>query len=455
MVKIMTTLENNLAGLHANDLVEPARQLITPEQALLINDSINEGDYISLPNVNNLAEALIYRRNTFKSQDKVVLPWDGESLDNEWYYQNTGKNVFYIKNANELAALDVILASGVDFQGKTIRLVSNINMNGKNWNPLGRTKNSHGVFRGAFDGNGHGIYNITINRDMNDDHMNSDDMAFFDRLEDAIVKSVVFENVQVNTDYPTRGRVAAVAVKAKRTVFSDVNVSGYISGNICAAFVISAIDTAFYNCVNRASIRGMTFVENGKISCGGFVGKLTLSEKVRLSSRGKPVLCFQKCSQCGDITANVTHNLQMFSMGQLYSEFVDEVMPTHIASILIDHCVAVTNRIENLDGKSIDDCSYSAIVNDNGSLCEFNPEGFKRDLIDGLIGRTPAATAITIVRPTSSVVVNNMVIPGSVNTLHTKQHTKSFITTKTDSITNEEGVVNMSPYYDFVTSVGI
>lgn len=451
MVMIMTTLEDNLAGLHANDFVEPTRQLITPEQALLMSDSIGEGDYISLPNVNNLAEALIYRRNTFKSQDNVVLPWDGESKDSDWYYHNMGKNVFYIKNANELAALGVILASGVDFQGKTIRLASNVNMNGKNWSPLGRTKKSPGVFRGTFDGNGHGIYNVTINRSADDDS----DMAFFDRLEDAIVKSVVFENVQVNTEHPTCGRVAAVAVKAKRTVFSDVNVSGSISGNICAAFVISAIDTAFYNCVNRASIYGMAFAEHGKISCGGIVGKLAISEKVRLSSKGKPVICFQKCTQCGDIVANVTHNLQMFSMGQLYSEFVDEEMPLNIASILIDHCAAVTNKITNLGGKSIEDCSYSAIVNGDDASCEFNPEGFKRDLIDGLIGRTPAATAITIIRPTSSVVVNNMVIPGSVNTLHTKQHTKSFITTKTDSITNEEGVVNMSPYYDFVTSVGI
>lgn len=457
----MTGLENKIRStinghIHTTDIVHPTRHLITADQAIEIQDQLQEGDYISLPNLNNLAEALIYQRNSFTAQDSRIMPWDGHTKEFSWYWDDENADIFYISNANELASLGEILSGGVDFAGKTIRLLSNINLNHMTWIPLGRTANNAGVFRGTFDGNGHAIYNLSMmHTEKPADKLVNTDIAFFDHVEDAHIKSLILESVDINNG-GSRGGVAALAVSSKRTVFSDIDISGKIAGNVCASFVISAVDTSFYNCVNRCSIEALSFLENGVIICGGFVGKFELSEHVRKKSNGEPVMCFNRCAQRGTITAHVNTPLNMIGMGQLYGMFIDNKLPKNVAAIIIDRCETRINRVYNYNDKYVADQSYFAIINDDecGST-KFNPEGFKRDLLDGLIGRTPTSTDIRVIRPTTSMSVNNMVIPGSVNTLHSEQHTKNFTTIKTESLTEHDGIVNLRPYYDYVTNVSI
>jgi hypothetical protein len=73
-----------------------------------------------------------------------------------------GDGPYTISTANELGGLALLVNEGRNFQGKTITLTANIDLSGyTNWTPIGISPNR---FAGIFDGGGHVINNLTINR---------------------------------------------------------------------------------------------------------------------------------------------------------------------------------------------------------------------------------------------------------------------------------------------------
>lgn len=87
--------------------------------------------------------------------------WDGSTADYDWY-GNGSADTFYIGTAAELKGLANI-ANGLDgkdsddFNGKTIVLTSDIDLNSQEWTPIGTD-----CFCGIFDGNFHTISNLSI-----------------------------------------------------------------------------------------------------------------------------------------------------------------------------------------------------------------------------------------------------------------------------------------------------
>ena len=103
---------------------------LSPEKVMLIRDEVKIGGYISVRNQNNLSEVLIYRRNNFSKEDPSIMCWDGVTSNYEWF-DSTEKSVYNIANAEQLAGLVELVSLGYNFSGKTVRLVSNINLNYK------------------------------------------------------------------------------------------------------------------------------------------------------------------------------------------------------------------------------------------------------------------------------------------------------------------------------------
>lgn len=94
---------------------------------------------------------------------EIVTPWDGTSTE-EVTPDTTDPNVFEISTADELAwvAEQVNSNPSNTFSGKTVKLVKDIDLNNKNWTPIGLTGDVSG-FQGVFDGNGKTISNLFIN----------------------------------------------------------------------------------------------------------------------------------------------------------------------------------------------------------------------------------------------------------------------------------------------------
>lgn len=85
-----------------------------------------------------------------------------QTADTSWY---TGEGPYTISTADQLAGLAQLVNGGNNFAGKTISLSNNIDLAAyTNWTPIGGTL----AFNGVFDGGGHTISNLTVNRPNED-----------------------------------------------------------------------------------------------------------------------------------------------------------------------------------------------------------------------------------------------------------------------------------------------
>lgn len=97
------------------------------------------------------------------SQSSYSDKWDGISSDTSWY--NPNENEFHISSASELKGFSDLVNSGEHtFEGKTVYLEKDIDLNGKSWIPIGYGDDYFGnkIFMGVFDGNGFKISNLYI-----------------------------------------------------------------------------------------------------------------------------------------------------------------------------------------------------------------------------------------------------------------------------------------------------
>lgn len=88
------------------------------------------------------------------SKDTSV--WDGTEVDTSWYAD--GQSTYQLQSAAALAGLAQLVDQGKTFEGATVQLVTNVDLAGHEWNPIGgRPEGNEGVFRGNFDGQNNSI----------------------------------------------------------------------------------------------------------------------------------------------------------------------------------------------------------------------------------------------------------------------------------------------------------
>jgi len=111
-----------------------------------------------------------YPEHLFKEQTEVPQ-------EEKWYYDNDGTTPFYISDAAELAFFAKLVNGGTNFDGKAVKLTQDIDfeqvdLSGqiedyltKGWIPIGNGTNISGsLFKGIFDGQGHILRNLNVNR---------------------------------------------------------------------------------------------------------------------------------------------------------------------------------------------------------------------------------------------------------------------------------------------------
>lgn len=460
--------ENNYRSLNDSQITpaEIPQQYagLTPKRAMMIRDEVPIDNYISIRNQNNLSEVLIYRRNHFLNDDSQAMRWDGETTNYDWYEHANG-NIYTIENAEQLAALGELVSSGNDFSGKTIKLGANINLNNKEWTPIGGHYNvtpvtitgdvfykvhiEEPVFSGTFDGNGYTIYGLRMTNVSEDTPF----VGFFKALYYATIKNIVFENVQIeNTQKDTA--VAAVCGYAKACSFINVIVSGQIRGESCASIVCVAVDTSFYDCINRASLTSKALEPKANVVVGGIAGQISLSNAMILKIHQEKPVIFNRCIQNGYITIYCKHASQIWS-GHLYGCLMhDPKGEEH--GIIIDRCETSTDII--VYDLTTDETKTSFFGKEDKNEYPTNYVsgiGQKVDLLNGLLGKTNTAINVNIIKVTSSKVIDNMVLPGSINVLQSESFTSSFVTIDTSPIGLEDGIVNLEPYFVFIKTAKI
>ena len=87
--------------------------------------------------------------------------WDGTSEDGSWY-SDPNTSEFTIQNGSQLYNLSKLVNAGTDFTGKTVKLDADINLNDKEWTPIGKTNSGVNYFNGTFNGSDHTITGLKI-----------------------------------------------------------------------------------------------------------------------------------------------------------------------------------------------------------------------------------------------------------------------------------------------------
>ncbi len=90
---------------------------------------------------------------------EVTVLWNGVKVSEPAFDQDT--NTYNITKASELAWIEQQVNDESNlFSGKTVKLMNDIDLNNKEWMPIGQT--GHGQFTGTFDGNGKTVSNLVV-----------------------------------------------------------------------------------------------------------------------------------------------------------------------------------------------------------------------------------------------------------------------------------------------------
>ncbi|MBR0335469.1 MAG: hypothetical protein IIX34_01260, partial [Alistipes sp.] len=162
----------------------------------------------------------------FDEPAEEISVWDGKSKTQPAVTTNpeTGKDEYVVDSASDLAWLAGIVNGTLpesrtvtqdDFAGKTFVLTKDIDLNGKEWTPIGTSANP---FKGTFDGQGHTISNLYINMP---DRKN---VGLFGYTSYGEVKNVVINNAKVAGSNCT-GVVTGTPNTSK---YTNITVKGHV-----------------------------------------------------------------------------------------------------------------------------------------------------------------------------------------------------------------------------------
>ena len=94
----------------------------------------------------------------------AVAAWDGGVASTFDSGNGTDKNPYIIANGAQLAYLAKTVNAGTNYENKFFKLSADINLNNKQWTPIGAGVNA---FCGTFDGNSKTISNLSVNDNTN------------------------------------------------------------------------------------------------------------------------------------------------------------------------------------------------------------------------------------------------------------------------------------------------
>ena len=177
-------------------------------------------------------------------------------------------NGIQILNANGLKTFAQMVNGGNTFQGKTVSLAADIDLNGEEWTPIG---NSTYSFNGTFDGADHTISNLVVNGGS------SSNMGLFGVTQKGEIKNLTVNNAKVSG----RLNVAVVSGTPYTSKYTNITVTGHVEVNGMAYVGAVGGKNAYADWTNvtvdvdETSYVNANSVENGtayRTYVGGVVG---------------------------------------------------------------------------------------------------------------------------------------------------------------------------------------
>ncbi len=218
--------------------------------------------------------------------------WDG-AADTVWYESNSDQTSFSINTAEELAGLAKLVNEGQDFAGKTVTLAASIDLDGKEWTPIGKgTRSGSGysgfAFKGVFDGGSHIITGLSITQGESNDAI-----GLFGVVDGGTVKNLILSEVSIAAAN-NKNAGAAIGMMVNGATADGITVSGFVTaldgvGGIVGRMTISG---TINNCINNAKVEST----DGNAGVGGVVGKAYYTDVDK-------VMTISNCTNNGEVSS--------------------------------------------------------------------------------------------------------------------------------------------------------
>ena len=300
-----------------------------------------------------------------RAEGETVDTWDGTAVA---FTQGSGtkEDPWRIENAEQLAYLAQQVNNGTDYERNHFLLVSDLDLNGKEWTPIGTYGNP---FWGGFNGGGHTITGMTITGD-------GDYVGLFGECHNFTAASSYIKSVTVKgANISGHSHVGAIAGEG-----ANISDCYSIENTICAAWCVGGICGSLTGnisgCYNSSSV-------SGNSTAGGIMGS---------ASSERTVGVVEYCYNIGAVTVRQ----QDSSVGGITGASAHRY---NISNCL--NCGKITGNGKNVGGIAgstdsnymnfIGNCYYNSDLNNAGvgegasdkviplttsQLCGALPEGF-------------------------------------------------------------------------------
>ena len=229
--------------------------------------------------------------SVFTAVQTTVSKWDDETVvDKSWY--NEDKSEFTIENVGQFLGFRDLVDAGTTFEGKTVTLATDIDLDKKLFNPIGGgwAYNGGKTFNGTFDGGNHTIYNLRVNGweldETGDKHSGTSNGAgLFSSLHNATIKNLAVVGSELIVETTSIGIIAGCAqgqCTFENIVVSDATLGNYQmrNGGIVGDIYVIASDNVpegayshtFKNIVVDSSVKLSSMWGDFDTGNGGVIG---------------------------------------------------------------------------------------------------------------------------------------------------------------------------------------
>lgn len=301
-----------------------------------------------------------------RAEGETVDTWDGTAVAFT-KGRGTKEEPWLIENAEQLAYLAQQVNEGTDYQWKHFRLVSDLDLSGEEWTPIG----THGKsFRGGFNGDGHTITGMTITGKENS-YVGLFGECYNFTADSSYIKSVTVKRANIS------GKSFVGAIAGEGANISDCySIENTIYAIRQVGGVCGSLTGSISGCYNSSSV-------SGNYAAGGIMGTASYN------GTGGVV---QYCYNIGAVTVS----LQDGSVGGITGASANRY---NISNCL--NCGKITGNGKNVGGIAgstdssymnfIGNCYYNSDLNNAGvgegendkviplttsQLCGALPEGF-------------------------------------------------------------------------------
>lgn len=190
--------------------------------------------------------------------------WNGTIASGFAGGTGTEGDPWLIENAEQLAYLAQQVNNGTDYERKHFRLVSDLDLRGNEWTPIGTYRKP---FWGGFDGGGHTITGMTITG-------NRDYVGLFGECHNFTAASSYIKSVTVK-QANISGRNFVGAIAGEGANISDCySIENTICANRCVGGICGSLTGNSSGCYNSSSVSGNSTAGGimGSASYNGIVG---------------------------------------------------------------------------------------------------------------------------------------------------------------------------------------